>query len=181
MIPESEIVSQTSLTVTSWCRPKRVVFLLNPESTSDVVLNQIVRFSLSVWGGRFHAIIPTIGDQIEADWWKLLVTIDPDVIYALLPLSDMLIERINRHTPPAKIIEETPESFERGGGRFRIDRFGIGALEIDDIPNHIWTTRGGVHDPILFYIQDAGLAQLWSTPSNYIDKQCFSGCSKRSL
>lgn len=69
----------------------------------------------------------------------------------------MLIERINRHILPTKIIEETPESLEGDGRRFHIDCFGVGALEIDDIPNHIWTTRGGFHDPIFFYIQDAGV------------------------
>jgi hypothetical protein len=85
------------------------------------------------------------------------VTVDPDVIYALLPLSDNLIERINRHILPAKIIEEMPEKIEQGGGRFHIDQFGVGALENDDIPSHIWATRGGVLDPIFFYIQDARL------------------------
>lgn len=157
MVPEDEIVSQAPLAVTAWSRPKRVAFLLNPETTDDSILNEIIRFSASVWGGRYHAIVPTTGDNIEPDWWRLLVTIDPDVVYALLPLSDNLIDRVNRHILPAKIIEKIPENHERGGRRFHIDRFGVGALENDDIPSHIWATRGGVVDPIFFYIQDAGL------------------------
>ena len=154
-MPEDEIVPQTTLAITTWSRSKRIAFLVNPEQITDSELNHIIRYTVEVWGGRFHAIIPTTGEQIEPDWWRLLVTVDPDIIYALLPLNDKLIWRINRHILPAKIFEVTPEDRARTSGRFHLDSFGIGALGIEDIPYHTWTTRGGIHDPVFFYIQDA--------------------------
>lgn len=154
-MPEEGIVPQATLAVTAMSRPKRVAFFVHPEKTNDDELIQVVRYSVGVWGGRFHAIIPTTGAEITPDWWKLLVMLDPDVIYSLLPVDDVLIRRINRHVLPAKIIEVTPEDTAQTGRRHLIQTFDIGALDIEPIPRFVWATRGFMHEPFFFYIKDS--------------------------
>lgn len=155
-MPKEAIVPQATLAITTLSRPKRIAFLVHPKKTNDGELNQIVRYSVGVWGGRFHAIIPTTGAEITSDWWKLLVTVDPDIIYSFLPLDDMLIRRINRHILPAKIIEVTPQDRARVSEHYLIRTSDVGALGIGDIPRFVWTTRGSMLEPFFFYIQDSG-------------------------
>jgi len=149
------IVPQVTLSVTTSYRPKRVVFLVHPERVNDNELNHIMRYNFSVWGGRFNVIIPATGSEIKPEWWKLLVISDPDVIYSLLPLDDGLIQRINKHVLPAKIIEVTPEDKKRLGSSFLINPFEIKALGIEDIPRFVWTSRGFIREPFFFYIKDS--------------------------
>ena len=61
-------------------RPMRIVFLVNPESTSLEVVDQIIDYNRSLWGGRFNPIILTDGHTIDDKWWQFLREIDPDVI-----------------------------------------------------------------------------------------------------
>ncbi|MDP3723551.1 MAG: hypothetical protein Q8R91_08655 [Candidatus Omnitrophota bacterium] len=131
---DQETPIQTTLNVTTVSRPKRIAFLVNPLATTDDELNQLIRYSVGLWGGRFHVIIPTTGDTIEEDWWKLLTIVDPDIIYSLLPLTDPLVRKINKAILPVRIIEPTPKNRERGERqRYPIHSGEIGALETSDI------------------------------------------------
>ena len=150
-----EPVPQSTLSVASSYRPKRVVFLVNPQATNDHEINDIIRYSVGVWGGRFHAIVPTSGADIPPDWWKFLVDLDPDIIYSFLPLESALIHRINRHILPVKIHEVTAQDRERPGGH-RISPHDISALGIEDIPHSVWHARGSMGDPFFYYIKDSG-------------------------
>jgi len=144
--------TQTVLTVTSISRPKRVAFLVHSENIDNNGINQIIRYSIGTWGGRFHAIIPTSGEEIAPAWWKLLTILDPDIIYSFLPLNDKLIQRINRHILPAKIIE--PNKRANVEDTYRINTFEIGALGIEDIPRFKWESRGFLDKPSFFYIKE---------------------------
>jgi len=151
---EDTTAPQTTLAVTTSSRPKRVAFLINPAETNDKELDEIIRYSISVWGGKFHAIIPTTGAKIEPDWWKLLSIVDPDIIYSMISLNDILIKRINRYILPSKIIEVSPEDREQLSDHFRIDSFEIGALGVEDIPYSIWNTKRNPFfgEPFFLYI-----------------------------
>lgn len=144
--------TQTVLTVTSISRPKRVAFLVHSEKIDNNGINQIIRYSIGTWGGRFHAIIPTSGEEIAPAWWKLLTILDPDIIYSFLPLADKLIRRINRYILPAKIIE--PNDRVKVEDTYRIDTFTIGALGIEDIPRFKWESRRFLDEPSFFYIKE---------------------------
>lgn len=144
--------TQTVLTVTSISRPKRVAFLVHPEKIDNNGINQIIRYSIGTWGGRFHAIIPTSGEEIAPDWWKLLTILDPDIIYSFFPLADKLIRHINRYILPVKIIE--PNERLKVEDTYRIDPFTIGALSIEDIPSFKWESRRFLDEPSFFYIKE---------------------------
>lgn len=146
-----EIFPQSTLTVTTSFRPKRVAFLVNPEETNEDELNEIFSYCQGVWGGGYNIIIPATSKEIAHDWWKLFVSIDPDIVYSFLELDDYLIERINRHILPSKIIEITPARKEQRGSS--IDPFEIRALGIEDIPRFMWANRGIIREPHFFYIK----------------------------
>ena len=151
----SQNTHPTSLVVTSRARPKRVAFLVDPVKTSDNDLNQIICYSLGIWGGRFHAIIPTSGSDILGDWWNLLKVIDPDIIYSLIPLQEELIRRINRHILPARIFCVTQDDHRYWGGIIRIREDEIGAYGIEGIPSYVWLTRDSYQSPHFVCIRDA--------------------------
>lgn len=131
---DQEIPVQTTLNVTTISRPKRVAFLVNPLATTNDELNQLIRYSVGVWGGRFYVIIPTTGDTIEEDWWKLLTIVDPDVIYSLRPLTDLLVRKINKAILPVKIVEPTLGDRALGERqRYPIHSGEIEALETSEI------------------------------------------------
>ncbi len=152
----NELISQSILTITSWSRPKRVAFLVNLEQTNDDELNQIIRYNIGVWGGRFNAIIPANGDDIAEAWWNMLVILDPDIIFSFFPLQEKLIKRINRYILPYRIFEITPDDRKVSGGNHLINTAEIGALDIQQIPQYVWTKRGSIREPYFFYIKDSG-------------------------
>ena len=84
-------------------RPMRIVFLVNPLSTSTKKIDQIMDYNRSLWGGRFNPIMLTNGHTIEDKWWKFLRDIDPDIIRTLVPLDIELIERVDDFLSPLTI------------------------------------------------------------------------------
>jgi hypothetical protein len=149
-----DMVPQNLINVTSISRTKRVAFLVDLKSIDNDNINEIIRYSITTWGGRYHAIIPASKEEIKPSWWNLLIHLDPDIIYSLLTLDDKLIERINRHILPAKIIEHDVTQDTKP---HRISTFDIRALGIEDIPRFIWKTRekGPFFEPHFFYIKEA--------------------------
>lgn len=151
----NELTPQSTLTITSSSRPKRVAFLINIEETSDSELNHIIRYNVGIWGGRFNAIIPFRNQEIVEPWWQTLIAIDPDIIYSFFPLEEKLLDRINRHILPYKIVEITPEDRERiRSSHYLINTFEIGALNIQHIPQYSWATRVSIRAPFFFYVKD---------------------------
>lgn len=84
-------------------RSMRIVFLVNPESTSLKTIDQIIAYNRYLWGGRFNPIILTDGHTIDDKWWQFLRDIDPDVIRTLVPLDTKLIEQIENFLSPLAI------------------------------------------------------------------------------
>ncbi len=150
----NDLIPQGTLLVTSSSRPKRVAFFVNIDETNDDELNQIIRFNVSIWGGRFNPIIPVRNNEIEEEWWNLLVAFDPDIIYSFFQLEEKLLKRINRLILPYEIIEIRPEDKDGVGKGHLIREFDIGALEIQQIPWYLWSTRSSLREPHFFYIKD---------------------------
>ena len=50
---------------------------MNPEQTNDDELNQIIRYNIGVWGGRFNAIIPANDEGIAEAWWNTMIVLAP--------------------------------------------------------------------------------------------------------
>ena len=87
----------------------RVVYLVNPSSTNTEIVDQIIDYNRSLWGGRFNPIILTDGHTIEDKWWEFLRDIDPDVIKPLVSLDIELIEKFENFLSPL-IIEQFREN-----------------------------------------------------------------------
>jgi len=152
-MPIDNISPQATLTVTTISRPKRVAFLINPDIIDGEDIDEIFKYCLTVWGGKFYAIIPTSGQEIKPDWWKLLTILDPDIIYSYVPLQDTLVEHINRNILPIRIKEPRDPLVKPTG--YRPYEFDIGALTIEDIPRSVWNSRNFFYAPTFFYIKES--------------------------
>jgi hypothetical protein len=75
-----------------------------------VQVEAIWAYNQEKWGGRFNPLIFTDGSTIEANWWKLLKDVDPDVVKCLTPIRDELAERINTSISP--LLLERPDKNE---------------------------------------------------------------------
>jgi hypothetical protein len=84
-------------------RPKRIAFLIDPKITSSEQIDAIIKFNQGKWGGRFNPIILADSITIEDNWWKFLRDYDPDVIKALIPIQDELIEKIDTFLSPYSV------------------------------------------------------------------------------
>ena len=124
-------------------RPIRIVFLVNPESTSLETVDKIIDYNRSLWGGRFNPIILTDGHTIDDKWWQFLRDIDPDVIKPLMPLDSKLIEKIEKFLSPLEI-EQFRED-QQSTLRTRIDTRNTPAnIDINSLNfPRLWTLDGG--------------------------------------
>ena len=84
-------------------RPMRIVFLVDSTSASTEIVDQIIDYNQSLWGGRFNPIMLTDGHTIEDKWWKFLRDMDPDVIKPLVSLDIELIEKFDNFLSPLTI------------------------------------------------------------------------------
>ena len=124
-------------------RPIRIVFLVNPESTSLETVDKIIDYNRSLWGGRFNPIILTDGHTIDDKWWQFLRDIDPDVIKPLMPLDSKLIEKIEKFLSPLEF-EQFRED-QQSTLRTRIDTRNTPAnIDINSLNfPALWTLHGG--------------------------------------
>lgn len=80
-------------------RPLRIAFLVNPDCDQSL-LEQIIDYNRSKWGGRYNPIIVTDGNAIDENWWQFLRSYDPDIIYSTLSLSDDIKEKFKIFLTP---------------------------------------------------------------------------------
>jgi hypothetical protein len=81
----------------------RIAYLV-PTAAPDDLLDRIFEESLSRWGGRRTPIIPTDGNEINTDYWRLLDLWDADIIYSYSDLSPVLAYRLYYSFAPSKIL-----------------------------------------------------------------------------
>ncbi len=85
-------------------RPVRFAFLVNPQSPDWCgQLDAVWTYNLDKWGGRFNTIIPTDGNEVEAEWWQFLKKIDPDYVISTSTVSEQLVERIKAEVCPIDV------------------------------------------------------------------------------
>ncbi|TAK06315.1 hypothetical protein EPO44_05540, partial [bacterium] len=150
----NDIAPQNPIFISTWSRPKRVAFLVNPDSTNVSEINQIIRYCVGCWGGRFNGIFPTTGTEIPEQWWKAMVVLDPDIVFSFFPLEEKLIWKINRHILPARIFDITPKDRDQLSQRNLLSTYDIGAIDVQPLPRFVWVTRGWSQDPFFLYIKD---------------------------
>ncbi|PAP75299.1 hypothetical protein [Rubrivirga marina] len=84
-------------------RPLRAAFLVAPDTLPADAFDALIETCQGAWGGGFWPIIPTDGETISDDYWRLLSLTDPDVVTAAFDLSDDLKRRIEVEIGPAHL------------------------------------------------------------------------------
>lgn len=125
----------TTLTVQAGTRPIRVAYLLDPDAIEVDGVDAIIESALDRWGGRYRGLFPLISGQIPSSCWPVLEAHDPDIVVALQPLEDPLVQRLTRRVLPHSIqlAELEPPLGDGGRWRFRehtngVDLFGLPQL-----------------------------------------------------
>ena len=91
-------------TVLSSARPRRVAFLIDPQSCPDEQLDAIFAANYEVWGGRYNPIIPVISGQVDERFWPLLKFTDPDVVYTYAEMTETCLDRIDAEIAPYSVL-----------------------------------------------------------------------------
>lgn len=140
-------------------RPKRVVFLVDAKNVSNSDINEIIKYSLNCWGGRYFAIIPCTEHEIEQNWWWMLKQMDPDYVYSFVPLDDSLVSKINRLILPLRTIVVPSDVRSKNDGVIRVTGHEIRALNTYDIPQYLGVRREYGIEPKFYIIEGDRLAE----------------------
>jgi hypothetical protein len=135
-------------------RPVRTAFLVDIRSESaEAEIDECIRFSSGLWGGRRNPIIPTAAGEVLEPWWKILKASDPDVVVAFHALNDALLARLNRIVAPGRIIEVAEsERYSRGSAPSLMSPTTTRALGVTDIPRYMHAARRVFLPARFFYI-----------------------------
>jgi hypothetical protein len=60
-------------------RPLRVCYVVN-RTVDENILNKVLQYNTSLWGGRYNLFVPTDGERIREDWLHLLLRHDADMV-----------------------------------------------------------------------------------------------------
>lgn len=74
-------------------RPIRFGFVVNRNISAEQ-LRLVFQTNCLFWGGFFNLYVPTDGNYIREDWWKILCYHDPDIVIYVGDIDDSLIEKI---------------------------------------------------------------------------------------
>ena len=127
-------------------RPMRIVFLVNPSQDSIEIVDQIISYNRSLWGGRFNPIILTDGKTIDSNSWKFLCDVDPDIIKPFVPLCTELIEKFEQFLSPLQI-ENYKENEQSSLGMYVNTRISPACIDMNSLnfSNH----RGWFGNPVI--------------------------------
>jgi len=112
-MPEQPFIFKT---IYMSARPSRVIVLIkyDEQDWQDTTL-RIIEWCSNCWGGAYHLIVPTNGEQIDEEFWILMEKFDPDYIYLYRKsLLDIKISRPDEYkvwleNETNKFIEKNPE------------------------------------------------------------------------
>jgi hypothetical protein len=80
-------------------RPLRLGYIVNTKIEAEILSKVFMGNSL-LWGGLYNIFIPTDGDIIRADWWRILYVHDPDIVVYVGEVSNSLAEQIYTKLQP---------------------------------------------------------------------------------
>ena len=100
-------------------RPRRVAFLVDVDQCPDALIDEIVDFNISAWGGRYNPIVPVLAGQIPDSYWRLLELANPDILYAYCDLSTAAVKRIQTDIRPMDVMKHNL-SLQPNSDQFRV-------------------------------------------------------------
>lgn len=107
-----------ALRLTAHSRPVRAAFLVDPDTLPIEAFDGLVERCMEAWGGGYWPIIPTDGETISDDYWRLLRFTDPDLITSAVDLAPQLQEELKTRFGPATL-EVNPVRPEDSNPRVR--------------------------------------------------------------
>jgi hypothetical protein len=148
--------SQQTHSVTLITRPKRVLFLVDPQKNTALDVDRIIRNCLRRWGGRFSPIVPTNGKAISDRWWEIAEAADPDIVYSLTPISEQLESEITRRILPLEIVNPSDDDLKNQHKDKMLRLHHFESYGIEGLPRHIAATRTSAFGPVQFMCPEEG-------------------------
>lgn len=84
-------------------RPVRAAFLIDPDTLPPEAFDALIEDCMGAWGGGYWPIVPTDGETVSEEYWRLLDLTDPDFITAAVPVSEDLQRDLERRLAPARL------------------------------------------------------------------------------
>jgi hypothetical protein len=81
-----------------------VVFFVEKNTYSDLVLDAIFSDSYSGWGGRFSLVVPCLAGRVPDEYWPWLEMYDPDIVYAYVDQGPADVLELHERIAPADYI-----------------------------------------------------------------------------
>src|SRR5689334_15887929 len=101
----SSNVQQVPMRLTT--RFVRVAFIVNKSVLTSDLLDQVVRISLTRWGGRYFPIVLSDGHRLDPESTELLAVYDPDQCVLVGIHEPALIASLyGRHRPCSVVHDE---------------------------------------------------------------------------
>jgi hypothetical protein len=95
------------LTIVTRPRQIRVAYLIDPETSSMDLLDEIILTCSRVWGGRLSPIVPVIKGEISPQYWQILRNTDPDWIYSYISVPQALIDSLASEISPVRFTKHS--------------------------------------------------------------------------
>ena len=82
-------------------RPIRIAYLVPQGESSHEILDAVFATSVSLWGGRYHPIVPWNGQSADEDYLAWVEVYDPDIIYSYADLDAATLDRLGERFGPS--------------------------------------------------------------------------------
>jgi hypothetical protein len=92
-------------------RPLRIAFLFEKEIDKTAV-RKILHINSTMWGGFYNVLLPIEANNIEADWRSMLISNDPDFIFASVNISEELLKELEREIQPYAVWKWNEKTLE---------------------------------------------------------------------
>lgn len=100
LLPEMSVETRAA---TVAVRPLRLAFLINIDAPEERLLKYLA-YNSSIWGGIYNCLVPTDGESLTEDWWRVLRMHDPDRIVFCDPGTPALRKQIEDTVQPFAIL-----------------------------------------------------------------------------
>ena len=97
------MASSPVLRLSARSRPVRAAFLVDPDTLPHEAFDDLIETCMGAWGGGYWPVVPTDGQSISEDYWRLLELTDPDFVTSGVALSDGLRRALEDRLAPARL------------------------------------------------------------------------------
>jgi len=119
LVPTAGTIEHRAAAIST--RPLRLAFIIHID-TPKAQLLKYLEYNAIIWGGFYNVFIPSDGQTLREDWWRVLTDHDPDGIILCGEISSSLTEEICTRIQPYHVWEWSDDVAEN-------HRLGVDGLE----------------------------------------------------